>query len=167
MEMVLRKWDGRVIASVLFCVWMLTGVVGAAEFSTNFSNGLAAYDRGDYGSAHREWLMSAEAGDAEAQVALGGLYHNGAGRKRDYAVAADWYRRAAVQGQVFGQLNLGDFYRHGLGVKRDLAEAYFWLSLAAGGNSWAASARDDVAAALAPKSVKALKKRVLAWRPRK
>ena len=39
---------------------------------------------------------SAEAGDAEAQFILGGMYVTGVGVPQDTAEAVAWYRRAAV-----------------------------------------------------------------------
>ena len=42
---------------------------------------------------------SAEAGAAEAQRILGGMYVTGAGVPQDAAEAVAWYRRAADQGE--------------------------------------------------------------------
>ena len=43
---------------------------------------------------------SAEAGAAEAQRILGGMYVTGAGVPQDAAEAVAWYRRAAEQGDA-------------------------------------------------------------------
>jgi TPR repeat protein len=45
----------------------------------DFDNGVAAYERGDYATAFREWLPLAEQGDAQAQYNLGGMYQFGEG----------------------------------------------------------------------------------------
>ncbi len=59
---------------------------------------LAAYQRGDYATALREWRALAEQGDAKAQFNLGIMYSNGQGVPQDYAEALQWYRKAAIQG---------------------------------------------------------------------
>ncbi len=45
--------------------------------------GLAAYLRGDFGAAEREYRQLAENGDAAAQFGLGLLYHFGEGVPQD------------------------------------------------------------------------------------
>ena len=47
--------------------------------------------------------VSAEAGDAEAQFILGGMYVTGRGGPQDDAEAVAWYRRAAEQGHARAQ----------------------------------------------------------------
>ena len=98
---------------------------------------------------------SAEAGDAEAQFILGGMYVTGVGVPQDAAEAVAWYRRAAEQGNARAQSNLGAMYAGGvgvphvrsrgtaappskgaraqynLGVPQDAAEAHMWLTIAA------------------------------------
>ena len=74
---------------------------------------------------------SAEAGDAEAQRILGGMYVTGAGVPQDAAAAVAWYRRAAEQGDARAQYNLGVMYAEGLGVPQDAAAAVAWYRRAA------------------------------------
>ena len=74
---------------------------------------------------------SAEAGDAEAQFILGGIYITGVGVPQDAAEAVAWYRRAAEQGHARAQYNLGGMYREGVGVPQDAAEAVAWYRRAA------------------------------------
>jgi len=73
----------------------------------------------------------AEAGDADAEVALGLLYERGDGVAADPARAAAHYRRAAEAGNTLGQIALGDLYARGLGVARGDAEAAGWYRRAA------------------------------------
>ncbi len=103
----------------------------AAPSLADFADGLAAYDAGDYAAAVAEWRPLAEQGDAEAQLALAGLYADGQGVARDPERAVFWYRQAAAQGDAVAQLNLGDHYARGLGVERDLGLAVYWLTLSA------------------------------------
>lgn len=134
----------------------------------DFAAGTQAYDGGDYETAFAEWAALAKSGDAEAQIAIAGLYRFGAGRSVDMGKAAFWFRRAAIQGDEIAQLNLGELYLTGQGVPRDLVEAYVWLSLAANrSNIWAADKRDKVSAQLTPEQLSRAQDRVSAWRPRR
>lgn len=136
-----RAASCRKVLAALVLVLLTTGTARA-----DFAAGLEAYDGGDYAAAVAAWLPLAEAGDAEAQVALADLYLYGQGVPADPARAADWYRRAAVQGDALAQLNLGDLYSRGVAVPRDLIRAYAWLSLsAAQGRHWAEAERRKIA----------------------
>ena len=98
---------------------------------TILGGGYQSYLKGDYDAAYEEWLPLAELGDAEAQFNLGVMYDEGAGRERDLAIAAQWYRKAAELGFVDAQTNLGLMYMGGQGVSRDLDTARQWLQKAA------------------------------------
>ncbi len=141
-------------------------VAGFAQpAQADFADGLAAYDGGDYRTAFAKWRVLAEAGDAEAQTALAGLYFGGQGTPEDAAEAVRWYRRAAEQGDAVAQQNLGELYETGRGVARDLVSAYLWLSLAAEqGQRWSARRRDEVAAQLGPIARAEAEARLEAWR---
>ena len=78
-----------------------------------------------------ELRAMAEAGDAEAQVGLGGLFYLGQGVAKDEVEAVKWYRKAAEQGIAMAQINLGVRYANGTGVAKDQVEAYAWFNLAA------------------------------------
>ena len=69
---------------------------------------------------------AAERGDAEAQVALGLMYHNGDGVEPNCAEAVRWFRKAADQGYHWGQFNLGVMYNNGEGIEQDYSEAVKW-----------------------------------------
>ena len=103
-----------------------------------------AYLKGDYGAAMPELRSLAEAGDAEAQYALGTAYSDGLALARDYRRAAAWYEKAALQGHVRAQFSLGFLYYHGAGeaeiaVAPDPGRALRWLTLAGeAGNPMAA-----------------------------
>ncbi len=72
----------------------------------------------------------AEQGDAEAQFALGTMYRDGQGVRRDYDEALRWWRKAAEQGVVDAQYALGNIYSGGTGIARDNAQAYMWYRIA-------------------------------------
>ncbi len=64
-------------------------VVLAAPAWAGWDEGVAAYYRGDYATALREFRVLAEQGDAKAQFSLGVMYRNGQGVTQDYAAATD------------------------------------------------------------------------------
>jgi TPR repeat protein len=131
----------------------------AGQARADFSEGLAAYDGGDYYAAYLAWLPLAKAGDGDAQAAIADLYlsellDQPAGateRRRIQRTAAWWYQQGARCGHVVAQLNLGELYSGGVGVERDLVEAHVWLGLAAqGGNRWASEFRQRIASEMTP-----------------
>lgn len=84
--------------------------------------------------------QDAEAGDAEAQNALGTLFYSGdviskdeTGKILDYDLeaAAGWFSRAAEQGHAGAQFNLGLLFAEGHGVPQDSAKAAEWFTRAA------------------------------------
>ena len=58
------------------------------------SDGVAAYNAGDYAEAYRIWRDLAESGNARAQFHLGALYYEGRGVTKDLRKAQTWLRRA-------------------------------------------------------------------------
>ena len=114
------------LALILICCLAL-----AAPAWAGWDEGVAAYKRGDYETALREFRPLAEQGDARAQTNLGDMYADGRGVAQDYAEALKWYRLAAEQGDAHTQANLGVMYAEGQGVARDDAEAVKWFRLAA------------------------------------
>ncbi len=73
----------------------------------DFDEGMAAYNRGDYATALREWRPLAKQGNAKAQHNLGVIYEKSRGIPQDDAEAVKWYRKAAEQGVADAQYNLG------------------------------------------------------------
>ena len=97
----------------------------------DFQAGLAAYDRGDYATAAREFRPLAEQGFTEVQFILGTMYYIGQGVPQDYAEAVKWFQLAAKQGDAGAQFGLGGMFYHGQGVPQDYAAAVKWYRLAA------------------------------------
>jgi len=60
----------------------------------------------DYEEAAIWFRKAAEAGNADGQLFLGGLYHDGHGVKQNYAEAEKWLRKAAEQGNANAQTML-------------------------------------------------------------
>ena len=96
-----------------------------------YDDGAAAYKRGDYEAALREFRLLAEHGDAAAQRFLGGMYLFGRGVPQSGAEAANWYRKAAEQDDPKAEYRIGTMYHAGRGVPQDDVVAQMWLNLAA------------------------------------
>ena len=82
----------RVISALVFLIGL------AAPAWAGFDEGVAAYERGDYETALREFRPLAEQGEAKAQAILGVVYSKGGGVPQDDAEAVKWYRLGAEQG---------------------------------------------------------------------
>ena len=100
--------------------------------SPALKSALVAYEGKDYGTAYREFLPLAEAGDPVAQYGLGLLYGRGLAVEKDDAEAVRWFRLSADQGHPAGQNALGVSYARGESVEKDYVEAVKWYRLAAG-----------------------------------
>ena len=110
---------------------LLPAAVPAPAAADLLSDGVAAYEAGDFGAASEAWRPIAEGGDARAQFNLGLLYETGRGVAEDLAQAAAWYQRAALQGLTQAQFNLALLHQTGRGVEKDGTEALYWLEIAA------------------------------------
>lgn len=69
----------------------------------DLSDGLRAFNAGDYATAYLEWRITAAEGDPIAQYALGRLYEIGLGVPQSLVHAHAWYALAAVQGYAEAQ----------------------------------------------------------------
>lgn len=76
----------------------------SAPGMADVKDGKAAWDRGDFAKAVKEWQQPAAAGDAEAQFNLGQAYRQGRGVKADPARAEELFQKAATTGHVRAQL---------------------------------------------------------------
>ena len=82
--------------SIFILIGFLLGL--AAPAWAGYQEGIDAYERGDYGTALKEFRPLAEQGHAWAQYNLGVLYDQGHDVPQDSQEALRWYRRAADQG---------------------------------------------------------------------
>jgi TPR repeat protein len=90
----------------------------------------SAYDRGDYGAAAPSLRGLAEAGDGEAQAAMGWMYEKGLGVKADGEAAWGWRRRAAQSGEARAQYA---YATNGFSLQMiSRAESLKWLRKSAG-----------------------------------
>jgi TPR repeat protein len=110
----------------LFIALSVIGTLAPAR-AGSLEDGMKAYQQKNYAKAFTLLKPMAEGGHAAAQYAVGRMYEDGFGTKRDYADAAKWYRLSAEQGNAQAQHALGVLYSVGWGVDRDAAEAVKWL----------------------------------------
>lgn len=101
--------------------------------AASFEEGSAAYRGGNYASAREIWTPLANAGDANAQYALGYLYQYGMGAPVDTTQAARWYEKSARQGDRDAQYALGTLLQFGDGVTQNFPQALAWFQKAAEG----------------------------------
>ena len=99
-----------------------------------FSEGMAAYKRGDYTTALRLFALCAahrKPMEPRALTMLGHMSLHGEGTERNEKVALKLYRRAAEIGFPLAQTQVGVMYREGIGVKQDIVKALQWFRKAA------------------------------------
>lgn len=97
----------------------------------DFEQDLSATGNINHLQALRELRARAVAGDADAQLNMGGVFFKGQEVGQDDAEAAKWFLLAAGQGHPQARFNLGMMYATGQGVAQDHAEAAKWYRLAA------------------------------------
>ncbi len=162
------KLAGLALIAAL-CAGFTLGLTAPAW--AGLDEGVAAYHRGDYATALREWRPLAKQGNAKAQYNLGIMYNNGLAVPQDYAKALQWYRKAAEQGDAGAQYNLG-LYENGEGVPQDYAQAHLWYNLAASRlppgevRDIAVKNRDTIAKRMTPAQISEAKKLAREWRPK-
>lgn len=113
------------LSLLIFMALTLVHPVARADFEQD----LAA--TGNISTALRELHARAVAGDADAQLNMGGVFFKGQDVEQDYAEGAEWFRLAARQRHPQAQFNLGMMYDLGLGTAQNHTEAVKWYRLAA------------------------------------
>lgn len=144
----------RLLVTLLLCVAF------APVARADFSQGVAAYARGDYDTAAKVMISLSEGTDHPyAELWLGTMYAKGQGVKQDYEKAAKWLRSASEKGIAAAQYKLGIMYSIGQGVPEDMEYAYAWLSVSGKqGHKNAASALATVESKLSTQEMVAAKK---------
>ena len=153
------------------CVAFTLGLTAPAW--AGFEDGWAAYKRGDYATALREWRPLAKQGNANAQLFLGLMYRKGHGVPQDDAESVRWYRKAGEQGLASAQRNLGIMYSQGRGVSQDFVQGYMWTDLAVSSyppgmkRDEAVKNRDIVAKVMTPAQKSEAQKLAREWEPKR
>ena len=116
---------------MILVVGAAVGVGSPSPAFSDYQDGLAAFQRRDYGAALKEFRPLADRGEALAQFYIGVMYEDGRGVTRNYGEALKWYRKAADQGDALAQYFLGVMYDSGRGLAQDYKEAVKWFLKAA------------------------------------
>ena len=88
-----------------------------AQATRTFTNGVAAYDRGECAMTQEVWRPLAHSGYPAAQRTLAHLFRVGLGVAQNFAQAVPSYRMAAESGLAGAQANLAIVYLRGQGVE--------------------------------------------------
>ena len=138
--------------------------VGSSSVVAGFDEGVAAYERGDYATALKEWKPLAERGDIRAQSSMGEMYLMGTGVPQDYETAIKWYKLAAEQGDANAQMYLGLMYALGQGTLQDYTRTHMWWNIAASqGVEFARKNRDNVEKMMSSTQIETAQKLAREW----
>ena len=118
-----------------------TAPLSSLERTQVFNAATAAYDAGDYATAHSQWAILAKQSDPAAMRNLGHLHRKGLGFAKNAAKARDYYTQAARLGFAPAQMNLAMLYLSGTGkpnppadkLAYDGPQGLFWLERSAEG----------------------------------
>lgn len=80
--------------------------------------------------AFEHCLKAAQAGDVQAQFALGQYFHDGKLTQTDPAAALHWFEQASLQGHAQAQWQLGLMFWRGEAVPPNRVQAYIVLKMA-------------------------------------
>ena len=113
----------------------------------------------------------ADEGNAEAQLRLGFMYHDGTDVPQDYKEALRWYRAAADQELAGAQLQLGVMYFLGQGVPQDYVRAHMWYNLSASNSTGdeakqAVLVRDLIAEQMTSEQIAEAQRLAREWKPK-
>ncbi|EGW54024.1 ankyrin repeat domain-containing protein [endosymbiont of Tevnia jerichonana] len=122
-----QRWRITRLLAGLLC--LLTAALPAT--AATLDEARSAIRQRHFTEAALIYQQLAEAGDADAQYALAGLYRAGRGVKKDFSTALTWMKKAAHQGLDKAQYQLGNFYEYGWGTDSNLTTAQRWYSAAA------------------------------------
>lgn len=166
----LLTYPKQILKGLVF-LYAILGTAAVPAWA-GFIEGQAAYERGDYTAAMREWLPLAENGDIDAQYSLGLMHFHGIGVRQEFSEAVKWFRLAAEQGSPAAQLRYGKMYWLGQGLAQDLPRAYFWFSLAmpqlqpGETRDQAMGIRNSVRLKLTRAQITKILQEAMEWRPR-
>jgi hypothetical protein len=120
------KFLNKVVASTILYL-----AFGCAAKANQLDAVKRALESGDPAVAFRICTLMAEAGDPEAQLAVGTLFAAGIGTVNDDAKALSWYLKAAEQGERNAMFTIGVWRQIGRGSAPDPVVSGDWLFKAA------------------------------------
>lgn len=115
----------RITAMRAACLLFATAAIAHAQAPTASPTQaqLATPTPAAPGTDFNSLLAAANAGDAQAQFALGNYYFNSRYVTLDYADAVSWYRKSAAQGYAPAQDQLGRMYENDEGLLQNYKSA--------------------------------------------
>lgn len=116
------------ITSLLLKGCLFGNVVMAADDRTEQLL-LANLSSGSLPEVKKSLLEFAQAGDANAQLAMAKLYESE--NKYEPSLVVEWYKKSAVKGNTEAQFQLGLLYIDGEALNEDRNAGMYWLELAA------------------------------------
>jgi TPR repeat protein len=118
----------RIFKSMITALLLL---VSTFAFSDELTQGLEAYEKGDYTSA-REFLtpLAEHHGYVKAMNTLGLMSEQGLGQAADGTEAEKWYKKAALLADEDAMYNLGILYGEGAVFEKDNIKSLAWLGAA-------------------------------------
>ncbi len=114
-----------------FLIFLISALALSSIAFADIEEAFSALDKGQFAKAFTMFRQYAEQGNAEAQYAMGILYHDGKGVTQNLQQAARWIRKAAEQELPDAQVALGNLYFDGDGVRQDYEAAVKWYLRAA------------------------------------
>jgi TPR repeat protein len=99
---------------------LLLGGLVFTSSSASTTDGIAAYNTGNYAVAFREFSAAANSGSAEGKHLLASLYYQGHGVERDLKRAVALFTEAAAANYPPSLANLALMYSNGDGVPKDM-----------------------------------------------
>ena len=127
--MVNLRYIHLVVLAALVSVTILMAALPVAAGPVE--DAAAAEAKGKYKAAIKLYQAAAKKGSNKAKLAIGNMYMNSRGVKKDLKKAIKWFRQSANAGNVAAQRLMGVMYDGSKGVKRDKIKAYKWYGIAA------------------------------------
>ncbi|MBI4031639.1 MAG: sel1 repeat family protein [Proteobacteria bacterium] len=104
----------------------------ALDYLLNARQRCTSETQGDGSTSHENYcLISAGAGEPNAQFSVGTYYDSGHFLAKNPEAAFEWYRKAAMSGHLLAQAMLARAYGSGNGVHKDEIESLAWLLVVA------------------------------------
>ena len=147
-----------VLTKASFLALLLSCSVNAGTYDI----AVEAYEARDYKTAFKEFKISADNGDTEAQFQLGYMYELGRGVPQWYKQSIRLYELAADKNNISAQYRLGIMYSSKDSVVQDYITAHMWANIAASnGNSQ--KLRDNLAKKMSPQQIEEAQQKASEW----
>ena len=107
--------------------FILTVLFTSYLFAGSYDNGIDLYKKAQYKKAMDSFLMAVKKDNNKAMLAIGIMYANGDGVKKDQTKSIKWFKKAAEKGNLYALDKLGNYYAS----KNDFKNAFKWFEQAA------------------------------------